>query len=456
MSRAGWAWLCGVSILAMVAMGGGAAVAQDSTTTTAGTATTTTSGASTNGNAKAAKVVKNDPLTGTAGSGLTRGVTSSSIKVGCYLTAQAFQGADDGFKARFERANNDKELPGGRQIDFSACQDDGNNPQTNLQIIQKLVQQDGDFAIVGISPNVLTASTDFIARSQVPTYGWAILPGTCGNRWFFGFNGCLVTNYPNKKHTVYQANLALGPIEATGQTPADSKFALQAQDNDTGHSGNETISQLVQLVGAKVVYNEANIPASSAGVSYTPFAEAIKAANPNILLTLTDFQTAPGLTAAVTANGYTGANVNYVGYVPGLLDSSAQLASAFNGAYVSSQTVPAEQDTPYIKQMQKDLTASNAKTGDFITLANSIAYAQADLLVSQLKATGKTLNTKTFDQKVNDGSYTYKSSVAGGQGQMEFPSMHFIPADCSSMLKIEGTKYTQVVPFKCYPSVVKK
>ncbi len=452
MRRVGLAWVCGVSVLAMAVMGAGSAVAADSTTTTGGAAT---SGTSTNGNAKAAKTVQNDPLAGTAGTGLTRGVTSDSVKVGCYLTEQAFSGADDGFKARFERANNDKELPGGRTIDFSACQDDGNNPQTNLQIVQKLAQQDGNFAIVGISPNVLTASTDFVARSQVPMYGWGILPGTCGNRWFFGFNGCLVTNYPNKKHTVYQANLALGPMEAAGQTPAESKFALQAQDNDSGHAGNETISQLIKLEGAKVVYQEANIPASSAGVSFTPFVQAITAANPNILLTLTDFQTAPGLTAAMTAGGYTGQNVNYVGYIPGLLDTSAQLAAAFDGAYVSSQTVPAEQDTPYIKQMQKDLTAVNAKTGSFVTLANSIAYAEADLLVSQLKAVGKTLNTKTFDQKLNEGNYTYKSSAAGGQGQMEFPSMHFIPADCASMLKIEGTTYKQIVPFKCYPSLVK-
>jgi ABC-type branched-subunit amino acid transport system substrate-binding protein len=446
-----------MSVLALVVIGGGAAVAQSSTTTTATSSTTASSTqTSTNGNAKAAKVVKNDPLNGTAGSGLTRGVTSSSIKVGCYLTQQAFQGADDGFKARFQRANTNKEIPGGRTIDFSACEDDGNNPQTNLQVVQKLVQQDGDFAVVGISPDFLTASSDFIAKSQVPTYGWTILPGECGNRWFFGFNGCLVTHYPGQTHTVYQANLALQPMEATGQTPAQSKFALQAQDNDSGHSGNQTISELIKLEGAKVVYNEANIPATSAGVSFTPFAEAIKAANPNILLSLTDFQTVPGLTAAVTASGYPGANVNYVGYAPGLLGSSAQLASALNGSLVSSQTVPSEANTAWIKQMQKDLTAVNAKTGSFVTLANSIAYAEADLLVSQLKAAGKTLNTKTFDQAMNKASYTYKSSAAGGPGQMEYPSMHFIPADCSAMLKIDGTNYKQLVPFKCYPSVVKK
>lgn len=438
----------------MLALGAGTAGAA-STTTTSGSSGSTT-GTTTNGNAVAAKAVAKDPLTGAAGSGLTRGVSSSTIKVGCYLTAQAFAGADDGFKARFERANNDNEIPGGRKIEMSACQDDGNSPQTNLQVIQKLTQQEGDFAIVGISPNVLTASTDFVGRSQVPLFGWGITPGMCGNRWVFGFNGCLVTNFPGKKHTVYQANLALGPIQAEGLKNSEAKFALQAQDNDSGHSGNETISQLIKLEGAKVVYQEANIPASSAGVSFTPFVQAINAANPNILLTLTDFQTAPGLTAAMTASGYKGANVNYVGYVPGLLNSSAQLAAAFDGALVSAQTVPAESATPYIKQMQKDLTAVNAKTGSFVTLANSIAYAQADLLVSELKAVGKTLNTKTFDQKINQGNYTFKSSAEGGQGQMEFPSMHFIPADCSAMMKVNGVNYEQVVPFSCYPSVVKK
>ena len=66
------------------------------------------------------------------------------------------------------------------------------------------------------------------------------------------------------------------------------------------------------------------------------------------------------------------------------------------------------------------------------------------------------MSSKTFDQKVNGGSYTYKSSAAGGPGQMEFPSMHTIPADCAAMLKISGTTYQEVVPFSCYPSQVKK
>jgi branched-chain amino acid transport system substrate-binding protein len=444
MKRAWFRWLCVAVIGALAAaLAGTTAVAQSST-------------GSTNGNAKAAKAVKGDPLTGKAGSGLTRGVTSSSVKVGCYFQQASFAGADDGYKARFNRANTDKELPGGRKIDFSACQDDGSNPQNNLQIVQKLVQQDQVFAVVGISADVLTASTDFMNNNEVPFYGWGFLPGFCASRWGFGFNGCLVTNYPSAKQKVYQANLALGPMEAAGLKAGATKVALQAGDDDAGHNGNDTISQLFKLEGAKVVYNEANIPVPGPPASFTPFVQAVTAKKPNLVLTLTNFQTAPGFTAALSAGGYTGANVNFVGYVPGLLSTSAQLAAAFNGAYVSSQIVPQEEQTDYVKQVETDLQAINAKTGKFITLAEAIAYAQADLLVSQLKATGKTLNTKTFDQAINIKSYTYKSTASGGPGQMEFPAMHFIPADCAAVLKISGTTYTESVPFTCYPSRVKK
>jgi hypothetical protein len=158
----------------------------------------------------------------------------------------------------------------------------------------------------------------------------------------------------------------------------------------------------------------------------------------------------------MTQVGYTGLNVNYVAYSPGLLGASPALGAALQGATVSAQTVPGEANTAYIKQIQADLTAEHAATGSFITTGIATAYAEADVFVSMLKAVGKTLNTKTFDQVVNGGNYTYKSAIAGGPGQMEYPSMHFIAADCSAMLKIGGTTYTQTVPFTCVPSVIGK
>ena len=151
-----------------------------------------------------------------------------------------------------------------------------------------------------------------------------------------------MTEYPGAKQKVYQSNLALGPIEAAGLTPKTTKVALQAGDDDAGKSGNVTIGDLYELEGADVVYNESNLPVPGPPASFTPFVQAVNDKDPNLLLTLTNFQTAPGFTAAMSASGYTGANVNFVGYVPGLLSSSAQLAAALDGAYVSSQIVPQE------------------------------------------------------------------------------------------------------------------
>jgi branched-chain amino acid transport system substrate-binding protein len=427
--------------------------------TTAGGQTTSTTlpnyGPTTNGNAKAAKAVAKVPLTGTPGSGLTQGVTDSSIKIGCYLQQASFTGADAGFKARFERAAKNNEIPGGRKIEFLPCQDDGSNPQTNLQIVQRLAQQDKVFAVVGMSAVMLPASTDFLSQSQVPYFGWGFLPGFCHSRWGYGFNGCLITATSDNPK-VYQANLALSPIQAAGLKNNQAKFALQTGDDDAGHISTVTIGDLIKEIGAKVVYSQSNIPVPGPPASFTPFVNGILDANPNIVLSLVNFQTVPGLTAALTAAGFDGTNINYVGYVPGLLQTSAQLAQAFNGAYVSSQIVPQEAQTPYIKQIENDLTASGAPTGKFVTLPIAMAYAQADELVSMLKAVGKNLDTKTWDQKINNGKYTYTSSAEGGPGQMEFPAMHHIAADCAAVMKIEGTTYTPVIPFTCYDSVVVK
>ena len=108
------------------------------------------------------------PLTGTAGSGLTRGVTSSTCQGRLLPAAGVLQRRGRRVQGPVPRAAKDKELPGGRTIDFTGCKDDGGNPQTNLQIVQAAVQQDQVFAMVGLSADVLPASTDFMNQQQVP------------------------------------------------------------------------------------------------------------------------------------------------------------------------------------------------------------------------------------------------------------------------------------------------
>ena len=83
-----------------------------------------------------------------------------------------------------------------------------------------------------------------------------------------------------------------------------------------------------------------------------------------------------------------------------------------------------------------------------MTLGGAIGYAEAEQLIEQLQAVGSTLNTKTFDQKVNDGSFTSYVGASGGLGT----STGRPPTTAGrlrAIVKIVGTNYQVVEPFCC-------
>jgi branched-chain amino acid transport system substrate-binding protein len=435
------------------ASGGAATTATSATATTATTAGGTTSGGKTPVNIKASQLVKDDPLTGTKGSGLTRGVTATSVKVGCFGQLSQFTGLEDGIKARFARANAAGGVAG-RTINLVPCQDDGSSTQQNLQLARQQVEQTQVFATMGVSANMSGGTTDYLNSQQVPHFGWGFLPGFCGTRWGFGYDGCLISDDTALAHGVLQANLADAMVKASGLQPSQVRAGFSAGDDDSGKIGNLGYNKLYKQRGLQIVYSQNNIPAPGPPADFSPFVNAILAANPNILLVSTAFPSVAGMHAALKAAGWKGAAFNFVDYVPGLLDSSAQLADALEGAYISTQIVPQEQNTEWTQQESKDLVAEGAKTGAFITLGAAIGYAEAELFVEQLTAVGKDLNTKTFDDTVNGGSFTFAPPQAGGPGVMQFPSGHQIAADCAAIMKVVNKKYTVAVPFTCYDSPV--
>jgi len=447
-----------VAVAGLVAMACGSdkKSSTDTTDTTASGGNGTTSVTTTS--KSASEVTKNDTLIGAKGTGKTRGVTDALIKVGCEYSQAQFAGADDGYKARFERANRDNELFG-RKIAFGGCQDDASNTQNNLTIAKRLVEQETNFAVMSISANELPGTTDYLNAQEVPYYGWGFLPGFCAQRWGFGFNGCLIANYSGtQEHVVLQAALADPLIKASGVAAKEVKVAIQDGEDDAGKIAQGGYQKLFELRGAQVVYNEANMPVPGPPADFSPFVSAIVSKNPNVVVTSTNFQSFAGFTAALAQGGFKGTNGNFVGYVPGLLGSpaGAQLAAALEGSFVVTQIVPQEEQTDYVKQIETDLVAINSKTGKFISLAAAIAYAQAEMLVEQLKAVGKDLNTKTFDEKVNGGTFSFNPPKAGGPGKMDFPSGHFIPADCAAVVKVTNKEYKVTVPFACYTSPVVK
>ncbi|MCU1375512.1 MAG: hypothetical protein JWO68_2798, partial [Actinomycetia bacterium] len=399
-------------------------------------------------------IVKSDPLSGPEGTGLTRGVTADSIKLGCIADIKSYAGFEDGVKARFARANAEGGI-NGRKIDFTGCENDGGDQQQFLSLTKQIVQQDKAFGLITIEGVIPQASFDFMSQQQVPYTGWGFLAGFCGTRWGFGWNGCLSGNTLTEAvpHAVEQANLADAVIAAAGLKGADVKVAIQGQDTESAKLSEQQYIDVFEHAGGKVVYHARDIPVPGPTSDYTPFITKVMAADPNVVLVSTSFGDVGGYTAALKAAGYKGVILNFVAYIPGLLDASKQLAQAIEGSYINTQIVPQEQQTPFVKQMEADLEASKAATGKFITFGGGLGYNQANLWVGMLEAAGKDLNTKTFDQAVNVKGVTVEPGADGGIGTVSFPQNHFLPTDCAAVVKVESGKFVVAKEYSCYDSI---
>ena len=424
------------------------APAQTSTTSTS----STTGGGSSRDDAVAAAVsaTAHDPLLGVAGSGLTRGITSTSIKFGCIYESANYAGMQQAIQARFNAINAAGGLFG-RQLQLvHGCQDDSNDAN-DLQIAQRLVEQDGVFGIFTATQGTSPALATYLDNNQVPFLGWGFDDAFCGKRWAFGFDGCL--NGPSSPanevpHPYYNPYLVQPMVEASGMAPSAVKAAIVGSDSDGGRAGNKNYSTLFQHLGASVVYAKAVVPVPGPTTDYTPFVQAVLAANPNIILVSTQFSDVGGLTSALKAAGFKGDIMNFVAYVPGLLSAVPQLASALNGTYVLSSFVPQEQSGPYISQIVSQLQAANA--GSTVSFGGALGYVEADEMASMVKAVGQTFDTSTFDKTINGGGYEYQSSAGSGPCSVPYPGAHFFSASGAALLKVSGQSYQLVKPFTCY------
>jgi branched-chain amino acid transport system substrate-binding protein len=401
--------------------------------------------------AAANATVKGDPLSGTAGSGLTRGVAADKVTIGCIFEAANYAGFEDAIKARFKSGDVQ-----GRTLEILPCEDDAGDPANTLNIARRLVEQDKVFGIITATQGMSPAVATYLNDSEVPYIGWGFVDAFCGKRWAFGFDGCLNGLFSDPAavpHAFVNPYLVQPMVEASGLAPADVRAAIIGSDNDAGRGGNANYSSLFVNLGATVVYAEAVVPVPGPTTDFTPFVQAALAKDPNIVLISTQFSDVGGLTAALKSAGYKGAIMNFVAYVPGLLDSLPQLAEALNGTYVLASLVPQEQQNGYITVVEDALEASGAQTGRFITFGGALGYLMADQMGSMIDAAGTELNTKTFDAAVNGGDYTYVSPGDGGPCTISFPGAHYYSASGSALVQVVDGKFVVTSPYTCYPPV---
>jgi branched-chain amino acid transport system substrate-binding protein len=377
--------------------------------------------------------------------GGTRGVTDESITVGGLGYAAFYQDSAVGAQARFDKANSNNELPGGRQINFVGFRDDGSDQSKNLDEGRKLVQEDQVFAVVPVSTPFLGAS-DFFAQNKVPFIGWGISSGFCENPYGFGFSGCLVPEDPKTAASTWGDLIRKGNFD--GNTRGKTA-AVIAEDNDSGAAGIKVISASAKAGGFKVVYNKNPIPPAPATVSdYTPFANEIMSSNdgnpPDVVFLTLAVNNVAGLTSKLQELGYQGVLTNAVGYDP-------RLASQYVGSSVYIQFnafESAQQGNTAMQQIIDEIRA--VKPDQMLTQPVFAGYLSADMFVQMLKKTGRNLTQERFVRAANRN---FRYDPKGVGGAIRFPAGHQTGHTCGTLVESNGTSYEIKVPFDCYKRV---
>jgi hypothetical protein len=250
-------WLAFGAALALLA----AACSSSSKSASTGTTTASTPGStgastsvSTGGGTQSYLSVKGGTaadLRGKTASGLTRGVTSTDVTLGCIYQGAFYPGLETGIKARLNATNKTGGVYG-RTIKVLPCQDDNGDGNTTLTETRQLIQQSNVFGMFYNTVGTLPATTDFLDANEAPFVGWGTLPGWCGTRWGFGYNGCLAAgSAPGIVPTVYYNTALVDPaMKLAGVTPPNTRAANIGNDNAASKAGNAQIQTLFQQPGA--------------------------------------------------------------------------------------------------------------------------------------------------------------------------------------------------------------
>ena len=383
--------------------------------------------------------------TGSAGNGGSGGGSTGGgdIVVGGVQDGN-FTGIDIGFKARIARFNNAGGL-NGRKIKLVDVLKDGSSLSGNLTAVQTLALKNKVFAVTPVASQTFSpSSAQLLNQRNIPFIGWGINPSMCVGDAAFPVLGCQASSD-------YQSLLLYKQLAAgIGKPVQGLRTAVVGIDNAGGKSGLAGVAAAVTKAGGTLVYNKASIPQGGA-TDYSPYVQGLLAANPDVIMLLTDFGPGAALTGALRQAGYKGGIWNPTAYVPGVLDKQPQLAGALNGSLVVAQYPSQEEGAPAAKQVEADLKAINAPTE--MSLGVTVGWWSAEEFIQQLQATAaKGEVTSANFVKTIHGGWTIKP-MPGGISGLTFPEDQIKPASCGGLMQSDAKgHYTVREKYQCSPS----
>jgi ABC-type branched-subunit amino acid transport system substrate-binding protein len=380
-----------------------------------------------------------------AGGASVPGVATASngkITVAGIGYVQTFGDAGTGAAARFQAANENKEVKG-YTFDYKELADDKNDPNTALSEARRLVTQDGVIAIVP-AVSVVTPS-DYLTQQQIPWFGVGYDTTYCpDSKTGFGLSafGCLIPTNPKRvpgtQWTLLKKELASKGIE-------NPSLALLGTDTTSGKDSVQSGASAAEGAGFKVVYAKGAFPGPPAVVSdFSPYAQALLQSNdgqaPDVIYTSIAPTSALSLTSLINNSGYTGTFISPF-YSPLLLN-------ALKGAYVFVQFAGFEADSAGIKKMNDQIEAF--KPGTKPSLALAAGYFSADMFIQAVKnslKTSKTLTSASIQKAAAKMTYQIKDTVGPTKYPKSFKTAY---KSCVTLeYDADGTAFQIVQPFYC-------
>jgi ABC-type branched-subunit amino acid transport system substrate-binding protein len=373
-----------------------------------------------------------------------QGIDGNKIKVGGLIEEVSFSGAEDGFKARINRANEDHEL-GKYTIDYVGSTDPGQgNTDKALSATQSLVERDQVFALAPILTVSFQQSVGTYATSKkVPYFGGGFTKAFCApNTYGFSFIGCAIG-------AKYASTMQVESVATAMDVPAKGlKWAIVALAQPDGEQIVKDYSKQVKATGGKVVYGKAVIPPGGGG-DLQPFVSAVMDTKPDVVWILASSEVL-GFTSAMKAGGYNGQLLNSAFYLPGLLPKVSTMADALEGSLVVTNTPVLEADSPYVKKMVADYEAIGKSQGD-ISFGGEFGYETADSMIAMMKKVAP-----NFEKLVPTISKGFKYQPVKDGTPLSWPAAYDAGGNCDTTVRVaSGGVYEVAAPWKCGGKTVK-
>jgi len=370
-------------------------------------------------------------------------VQGGVIKVGGLGYAANYGDAAIGAQARFQRANDTKEVKG-YTFQWTEFADDKNDPATALSETRRLVAQDGIFSLIDVS---LATPGDYLTQQQVPWFGpgydatYCPDPGVKG--WGFSTYGCILRE--NAKRA-YGTTFSLLNKELATKGVKNPTIALIGTDAQSGKSGITQSASAAQGSGLNVVYAKGTIPAPPAVVGdYSPYIQAMLTSNggkaPDVIYSQAPPSISLALFNGIKAAGFTGTILSPY--------YSKLLLKPLAGSYVFMQFAGYETQSKGVEQFTSDVNAFKPGTPGSLTLAGG--YFGADMFIAAVKGAlkaNKTLTSAAVQKYASGMNYYIKDTI----GPTKYPNSYNIPDQACNVLdhvNDDGSGFTLAQPYTC-------